>query len=247
MHNLMQSPATEAPQWVRAIEAKYAGKGKFDKEDWDKLLGHSQAVCDLPAGLFCVELAEFYPDAKIIILNRDPEDWYESVLKSIYTVTKPTKILTIARLIYCVLLDSGMASMKNFGQAMHNLAMPYDHGKEKDKAIASYKAIYAEYRERIPKDRYIEMTVKDGWKPLCDYLEVPVPTVRDETTGKLVDAPFPRMNDRTDFLATSENIRDNALARANNNLFVATGKLALTGTAGYVGYVIWKTWFRGRF
>lgn len=246
MHDVQQNPEIEAPQWVRAMEAKYAGKGTVGREDWDKLLGHCQAVCDIPAALFGVELAKLYPDAKVIILHRDPEAWYESVLKSIYTFTKPTSRWALAKMIYCVLLDAGTAGMKNFGQTMVKYALPYDHGLEKDKAIACYNAQYQEWRDNIPADRCIEMNIKDGWKPLCDHLGLPVPTIKDEVTGKMVEAPFPRMNDREDFQQTARKIRSNAMARANNNLFRKIGKLAVTGAAGYAVYLTWKTRLGGR-
>lgn len=247
MHNVMESPYTEAPQWTRAIEAKYAGKGTFGKEDWDRLLGNAQAVCDMPAGPFSVELAELYPEAKVIILHRDSEQWYESVLNSIYKVTKPTEAFVMAKMVYCLMLDPGTACLKKFGQSIHKYVLPYDHGKEKDAAIADYNEKYNEFRERISSDRWIEMTIKDGWKPLCEHLGVPVPMVKDDATGKMVEAPFPRANDREDFHAASRKIRGNAVARANNNLFRKIGKLAVTGAVTYGGYLTWKTRLGGRF
>jgi len=36
--------APECDIWLRAIEAKWFGKGKqFEREDWDKLLGYCMA------------------------------------------------------------------------------------------------------------------------------------------------------------------------------------------------------------
>ncbi len=40
------------------------------------LLGHCQAVCDVPAACFATELMEAYPDAKVILTNRDIDAWY---------------------------------------------------------------------------------------------------------------------------------------------------------------------------
>ena len=41
----MQTTGTspsDIPLWMRAIDAKYNGKGKFDREDWDQLLATHQ-------------------------------------------------------------------------------------------------------------------------------------------------------------------------------------------------------------
>lgn len=37
---------------------------------------------------------------------------------------------------------------------------------------------------RIPKERLLVFQVQEGWKPLCEFLDVPIP-----------DEPFPRLND----------------------------------------------------
>jgi len=37
----------------------------------------------------------------------------------------------------------------------------------------------------VPPERLLVFDVRDGWKPLCDFLEVPIP-----------DRPFPHINDR---------------------------------------------------
>lgn len=42
----------------------------------------------------------------------------------------------------------------------------------------------------MPEDRLLEYKMGEGWKPLCDFLEVPVPE------GK----PFPRTNDTDGFV-----------------------------------------------
>ncbi|MEO8742597.1 MAG: sulfotransferase, partial [Lysobacteraceae bacterium] len=37
----------------------------------------------------------------------------------------------------------------------------------------------------VPPDRLLVFTVNEGWKPLCDFLGVPIP-----------ETPFPNVNDR---------------------------------------------------
>ena len=77
----MRSASTETPRdcemWMDAINAKFDGQGTFEKADWDKLLGHCQAVCDLPAAAFGPELIAAYPEAKVILTNREVDSWHK--------------------------------------------------------------------------------------------------------------------------------------------------------------------------
>jgi hypothetical protein len=243
MHTLIDNTVRDAPQWVRAIEAKYAGKGTFDKKDWDHLLGQCQAVCDIPAAFFGAELAEIYPEAKVVILNRDPEKWYQSVLGSIYTMVGNKSPTVLAQRIYCVLFNEATRSMISYVRALSTLAMPYDHGTEKEKALTWYNDQYKEFRDRIPAERRFEYAVGDGWKPLCEFLEVPVPMVQDEQTGEMVEAPFPRLNDRQSFFEITGDRWQKSTEAATANLFRLIGKVTVTGALGYAGYLVWKMRF----
>ena len=60
----------------------------------------------------------------------------------------------------------------------------------------------AEVIETVPPDRLLVWSPKDGWEPLCEFLELPVP-----------DAPFPRVNDSAAF---GDMLIDGALAAIQN-------------------------------
>lgn len=245
MHSMIQD-TSQASEWVRAFEAKYAGRGTFTRADFDRLLGDCQAVCDAPAAFLGPELAEAYQEAKVIILNRDPEKWYDSVLNSIYLMTKPQGLGRKLSMIYSFMFDTSLRNMAGYSKALRQYVLKYDHGEEKDKALAWYKAQYDEFRERIPAERRIEYTITDGWAPLCEHLGVPIPMIEDPETGKMVEAPFPRLNDREMFKANSKRMVKRSRARANDNLLSAVGRLALLGVAGYAGYLAWRTRLGGR-
>lgn len=240
MENMLENPQQEAPKWIRLIEAHFGGKGTISKADFDAVLGHCQSCVDVPAALFGVELAAMYPEAKVVILNRDPEDWYCSVSESIMTSVKPTSRLAKLGMLFCFAFDPATRAFAQFGRAMSGLAFRYDHRSEKEKAIAWYTSTYQRFRDEIPEERRIEYQIYEGWGPLCAYLQVPVPMVRDEETGEMVEAPFPRANDRETFNKKQAKGREKAMRRARNNLLVAVGKMVLMAAAGYAGYAVWK-------
>ncbi|EME38218.1 hypothetical protein DOTSEDRAFT_57371 [Dothistroma septosporum NZE10] len=65
-------------------------QGKTDalwttSEQWDRLLGRYAAIVDSPSHVFVAELAQAYPDAKVVLTVRDtPEIWLESFTKTIF-------------------------------------------------------------------------------------------------------------------------------------------------------------------
>jgi hypothetical protein len=245
MHTAQAQGDTDGAQWARAFAAKYGDNGSFTRTDWDRLLGQYQAVCDIPAAFFSAELAEAYPEAKVVILNRDPESWYESVLNSIYKHMFQASLWAKAQMIYRLALDPttrGFVRMASW----FKVAMPYDHGKEKDKAIAWYKAQYAEFREKIPADRRIEYSIKDGWEPLCEYLGVPVPMVEDEESGKQIVAPFPHLNDREAFIPNAVYMWKKGNQRANDNVLRFIGQSTVLGATGFAVFWACKSRLGGR-
>ena len=52
------------------------------------LLGSYRSAVDWPVCAFYRELAERYPQAKVILTMRDPERWYSSVMETIYPFMK---------------------------------------------------------------------------------------------------------------------------------------------------------------
>ncbi|KAK2612764.1 hypothetical protein QQS21_001215 [Conoideocrella luteorostrata] len=248
MISVVENTTDDGDLWIQAMEAKYAGKGKkWTREDWDKLLGDSQACVDVPAALFTLDLIEAYPEAKVVILNRDPEKWYESVLESVYKNMQPPSLPGMLRSMYCAALDEQHGAWVRFCMVLSKYGMPFDHGKEKDKAIAWFNKQYQDVRDAVPADKRLEFSVKDGYRPLCEFLDVPVPMVKDAKTGEMVDAPYPHVNDRTSFTTAVAKGNSIRLGRANDALFTYVSKAVTLGLAGYGGYYLWKTRLSGYF
>lgn len=65
--------------WIKAYEAREAG----DKEETLKLVRKATAgfvaTADLPPSDFIPEMMELYPEAKVVLVRRDPEKWWNSI------------------------------------------------------------------------------------------------------------------------------------------------------------------------
>ena len=50
--------------------------------------------------------------------------------------------------------------------------------------ISTQSQSYNEVKESVPKEKLLIFNVKEGWEPLCNFLELPIP-----------NEPFPNTND----------------------------------------------------
>lgn len=174
--------------WSEALAAKFEGKGKpYGREEFDQLLGHCQAVSDIPAILFAEELIEAYPEAKVILTHRNFDTWFKSCSES---------------------LDVALAHPVNFGvmQPLVTLFKRYDRwtrptllktwrilfkGNFTANARQVWNEHYALVRSLVPPERLLDYNVKEGWGPLVEFLEVPHPNV-PFPTGNTTEAALKR-------------------------------------------------------
>ncbi|KXT00967.1 hypothetical protein AC578_8208 [Pseudocercospora eumusae] len=73
MYLLMRN-TPPAKFWLKCIEAKYEGKGKIHgREEFDEGLGKFTSFTDLPSSFLWREPIDAYPEAKVVLVNRDYE------------------------------------------------------------------------------------------------------------------------------------------------------------------------------
>lgn len=167
--------------WNRAIDAKFFNKGKpFERADWDDLLGQYGAITDVPAIAFADELIEAYPEAKVVLVERDVEKWYasfdENVIKHLYDFASNV----VAKLDLWFL---GPPVTVHHGWATGWMGAT-TKAEMQSKARKFYKKHYQHIREVTPAGRLLEYQLGSGWEPLCQFLGKPVP-----------EEAFPRVNE----------------------------------------------------
>jgi hypothetical protein len=203
--------------WNEAIDAKFYGKGKpYAKPEFDKLLKKYTAISDMPAILFVDELLAAYPDAKVILTNRNVDDWISSMNKSVYVVLEDW-------------LNRFHENFQPHGfgacfVCIRRVVTIWASGDMEDRAKLrqGYLNHYAHVRHVVPKQRLLEFESKDGWEPLCKFLGKDIPAT-----------PYPRVNDAD---ATVKYLRK--VSRANLATLMAKGMtVALAGAV--VGGIWW--------
>jgi hypothetical protein len=146
--------------------------------DWDEVFANYRACVDWPSARFWREIAAHYPDAKVLLTLRDPDQWFDSVHATIYPVImsgeerEPGRFRDTMEMAWKIIVE------QTFGGRLD----------DRDHAIAVFRAYQEEVRRTIAPERLLAYDVSQGWEPLCAFLEVPVP-----------DTPFPRTNTSKEF------------------------------------------------
>lgn len=179
MVEVMGNAATQMPLWNRAA----AGEAV----DWDEVFAGYAATVDWPGCHFYAELAERYPEAKVILSHRDPERWYESMSE---TILKSMEMMGLGP------GEAVPADHPMYFGAVIISQKTFDHDYSKANVIAAFERHVAAVRQTIASDRLLEFEAAEGWEPLCAFLGVPVP-----------DAAFPRTNSRDEFWTHAEKAR----------------------------------------
>jgi hypothetical protein len=244
MQSILLDNPRDAVLWKKAFDARFGGKGTWEKKEWDALLGHcmvsvsfrsysassaniDEAVSDVPAICFTYELLENYPDAKVILTTRDLTSWAESYRATVgqyFQYTKHTYTNPWAWQYWFRPRDDLSEMLACIHKYEPNRwSMP--------RAEAAYLDQVARVRDSVPKERLLEFDVKQGWEPLCKFLDKPVPK----------DKPFPKLMDRAMFRM----IEDQVKYYDTLGMLINTAKRV--GVVAVLGGLVWFARKRGLF
>jgi len=167
MERVAQNMPVQLPLWNELLknptnfEAAYEGM---------------QSAVDWPTAAFYKELYQHYPNANFILTHRSKESWAESFGSTIYKLlsdreSAPAPVQEWLKMVVKVIEKTGFS----MGLDYEGLAERYE---------AHNKAVI----DLIPAEKLLIYQVKEGWEPLCKFLDVAVPTTE-----------FPRTNNREEF------------------------------------------------
>ncbi len=164
--------------------------------DWDTLFSNYNSIVDFPGSMYYKELHTHYPDAKVILSIRDPERWYNSVKSTIYSFD-PGPAIKINMLIKMLFSSTARNLFKVINFQKKAIWKKYFEGRFEDKeyAINKFNKHIEEVMSIIPNNKLLIFEAKDGWKPLCNFLEVGIPS-----------EPYPFNNKKEDFSVWAKGI-----------------------------------------
>lgn len=147
--------------------------------DWDEIFGDAQSTCDWPAARYYKQLIDYYPDSKVVLSVRSPESWVRSMRETVWSIYFGDSVMhhmCEAR----ALVDP---QWRRFMDVMTKMTWTEVAGAlEPPRATfddVSFAAMMNRWNEQVkrdvPTDRLLVWAPQDGWEPLCEFLEVPVP------------------------------------------------------------------------
>jgi hypothetical protein len=181
MRDMMMDLEGSVPQWRKALEGD---------ADWDEIFAGKESAVDWPAAYHYRELMDVYPEAKILLSVRDADSWVRSMESTILQVFYGDTLLHhLARAQYAIdPLYAGWIDVlteMNFGEERGVWA---GTNGEPGPMAESMKRWNQTVIDTVPSDRLLVWDPKEGWAPLCEFLEVAVP-----------EQPLPYVNDTENF------------------------------------------------
>jgi hypothetical protein len=179
--------------WTEALEAKFVNGKPFGRKEFDNLLGKWGATTDQPVSFQAEDILEAYPDAKVILVERDVDRWYKSFCEGVID-SNNNPFIPLASIIDRTYLGQMRAQMDLIGKyylgvqgkrtkyGLINNPDYFDAWKANAKSI--YRAHNEKIKRIVPKERFLLFQLDQGWQPLCEFLNRPIP-----------DVPFPRVNE----------------------------------------------------
>jgi hypothetical protein len=146
--------------------------------DWDAVFGGYRSQTDWPAARYWRELAAHYPDAKIILTVRDPDEWYDSIAATILKLMAAQGSIDDPHLSALVDMASTIVGGFEFDGRM----------ADRGYAISRFVAHNAEVQAAFSPARLLTFNVAEGWDPLCRFLDCEVPAIS-----------FPKLNSSKQF------------------------------------------------
>lgn len=162
-----------------------------------------------------------YPESQVLLTIRDSsEAWFKSSMSTVQPYAAkiyPGKPTLWQRIRQMVLPASGIDQMFTLLMKYHPL---FQYGQyDVENGTSTSKKMYEDWNadviRSVPKDRLLVFNVKQGWEPLCKFLDKPIPK-----------EPFPRLND------------GDSWRNFNEDFPAVLDKVALTILSKYVGLAL---------
>ena len=166
--------------------------GEGATPSWERVFAGFEATMDWPAAAYWQDLAEHYPDAKVILSVRDLERWYDSVSATIFaSALRERRPLPAHRRLIRWLVTKRAPDFALYPRmARATIVDRVFGGRIEDRAhvLKVFEQHIANVKASISSERLLVCDVREGWTPICSFLGCPVP-----------ERPFPNINERVAF------------------------------------------------
>ena len=140
------------------------------KLDVKRVYQNADVCVDFPGNFFYEEILEAFPDCKVILSVREEDSWIESVVRQLDSgYALRSKIVSAS--------SPTARKMEYVMDSFHNAAIGTFNTKSTYIIRKRYRIHNHRVKFTVPPDKLLVYNVKEGWKPLCDFLECEIPSV----------------------------------------------------------------------
>ncbi len=166
--------------WHRAFEGEQV---------WGEVFDGYPATVDWPGGFFYAQLAEAYPQAKVVLSVREPRAWEQSYRDTIGEMCRGESLIRLLSDSRREIDPRWRRYLELVDRLLWGSRSPFGEGSSPQQMIDQMVRYNEQVQRTIPAERLLVWEVGEGWGPLCDFLDVEVP-----------EEPLPHANDRETFV-----------------------------------------------
>jgi hypothetical protein len=158
--------------------------------DWEEIFGEANSTVDWPSARYYRELMKRYPEAKVLLSVRDGPSWVRSMRETVWGIFHGDSVIrhvSEARSVLDPLWRRYTALMRRITWEPETGVLAGETSTDGG-LIAVMERWNEDVKSSVPADRLLVWDPREGWEPLCDFLEVEVP-----------GEPLPRLNDTASF------------------------------------------------
>jgi len=158
--------------WVQIM------KNGVKEGDFRRMFSNVDACTDMPCCFYWEEILREFPDAKVILTVRDDEEvWLNSFRGQMKAVRSPIYLVSL-------FLSKTSRHLSKYGGRVYQTLFHTDNVFDTwfpkslindQLCVKSYKKHNMYVKQTAPTDQLLVFNVKEGWKPLCNFLDKPVP------------------------------------------------------------------------
>ena len=185
VHDYREHITIDLDKWVAILE-----RSSDEQLDFPTMYRGVDAVIDHPPCLFVKELMAAFPDAKVILSVRDNENQWQMSYerhfrppRNTFTGIKAILFGFIPRYVISFFSPTMRKFLFRLEYPIHIATVGTLDFRDADLMKTKYREHNEEIQQLVTKDKLLVMNVKQGWKPLCDFLGCDTP-----------DIPFPHKN-----------------------------------------------------
>lgn len=227
------SPESHVRKWIAMLEHtpyQHDSDKRFVQKHLAEITAGYAAACDMPIHGFLEELQDLYPEAKVVCTIRDPAAWFESLRP----IDGPQVNWTWRQILLWWLPTFRYFPV--YRRALDNHRWKELYYRPEDEWFGQGPWVWERHMEYVKRvvsrEKLLIFDVREGWEPLCQFLDIPVPTLED---GRIL--PFPKVNDGK--------ARDKVI----RTLYILgyASWLGITGATAGTAYGLWYVYNNVRF